>query len=158
MNSPSIRSVIDGDASALHLLATQCPPLDVHTPYTYWVLTHMFADGCFIAEVDGDPVGFVTTVHKGNIAFLWQIGVRETHRGTGLSTRLIDQVVLWARAHNVTAIQMSIDPGNVASTMAFTSFCAANELSMRQIGTLDLTVEADPTFAENEDIFEIDLT
>lgn len=155
MNTPSIRSVTGADASVLHLLATQCPPLDVHTPYTYWVLTHMFSDGCFVAEVDGDSVGFVTTVRKGTVAFLWQIGVRETHRGTGLSTRLIAQVVSWARTHNITTIQLSIDPGNEASTMAFRSFCSAHGLVMRQIGKLDLTVEADPTFAEHEDIFEI---
>ena len=157
MNSQSIRSVTTEDAGVLHSLATQCPPLDVHTPYTYWVLTHMFADGCFVAEVDGNPIGFITTVRKNSVAFLWQIGVTEAHRGTGLATRLLAEVVSWARSLNITAVQLSIDPANVASTMAFTSFCAANELSLRRIGTLDLTIESDPTFVEHEDIFEIDL-
>ncbi len=158
MSDITIRSVTENDASLLHSLATSCPPLDVHTPYTYWVLTHMFRDGCFVA-MDGDkPVGFVTTVRKGDRAFLWQIGVLATHRSRKISTTLIESVVAWARDNGLTRVEMSIDKNNAASLGTFRAFAAANGLGFSAVGDVHLTIESDPSFSEDEDIYSLQLT
>lgn len=157
MHSVTIRSALESDAPLFHALATACPPLDVHTPYTYWVLAFMFRDGCFVAVDNDKPVGFVTTVRRDDTAFLWQIGVKETSRGTGVSTMLIDAVCAWARETGVTQLQLSISSDNAASLGSFRSYATRNGLTFSTIGHLDLTVADDPSFSENEDIFQLDL-
>src|SRR5690606_20196666 len=49
-----IRPTGPDDATLLRSLARRCPPLDLHTPYTYWVQATYFGDTCFVAELGGE--------------------------------------------------------------------------------------------------------
>lgn len=150
----AIRPVSETDAVLLHRLAVLCPPLDVHTHYTYWVLCHLSGNGCFVAEDDGVPVGFTTSLRDGDSIFLWQIGILPSHRGTGLSSRLIGAVVEHAGAQGVAELQFSIDPSNVASRAAFAAFAEGTQSSLTRIGSVDLH---DDDLDEVEDLYRIEL-
>lgn len=150
----TIRPVTEADAVLLRQLAVRCPPLDVHTHYTYWVLCHLAQNGCFIAEDDGQPVGFTTSLRDGDAFFLWQIGILPSHRGAGLASRLISAVSDHARRQHVTNLEFSIDPANVPSLTAFTAFAAHNGSSLTGIGRVDLHDEG---LDEVEDLYRIEL-
>jgi len=85
-----IRTVAPDDATLQRSLAQRCPPLDIHTPYTCWVQANYCSDTCYIAEIDGEPAGYLTAVRAGHRVLLWQIGVLPGHRGHGIAARLID--------------------------------------------------------------------
>lgn len=149
------RGATDGDAGLLRSLAPNCAPLDVHTPYTYWVLSHMFGRDCFIAY-DGDiPAGFATSVISGKSALLWQIGVLPGYRGFGVSQLLIDAVVVNARRLGRWTVETSIDPENTASHAAFTRYAREHKLVLAPAGSVDLVDELDPGFRELETLYKL---
>ncbi|HEY4151922.1 MAG TPA: GNAT family N-acetyltransferase [Pseudolysinimonas sp.] len=150
----AIRPVSEADAVLLRRLAVLCPPLDVHTHYTYWVLCHVSANGCFVAEDDGVPVGFTTSLRDGDAFFIWQIGILPSHRGEGLSSRLIGAVAGHAHAQGLANLQFSIDPLNATSLAAFTAFAERNHSGLTKIGRVDLH---DDDLDEVEDIYRIEL-
>ena len=149
----SIRPVTGSDAELLRALAAACPPLDVHTPYTYWVLTRMFPGSCFIAFSGDTPVGFVTSVVADGKAFLWQVGVLPAARGRGLSAALINAVSDHARTSGITAVETTVAPGNAASLAAFRSYAAGNGLVFDQVGSMVVRDVTDLSFVEAETIF-----
>jgi len=46
--------------------------------------------GCFVAEVDGTPVGTVTTCEFGSVAWIAMVLVDKASRGVGVGTRLVE--------------------------------------------------------------------
>jgi L-2,4-diaminobutyric acid acetyltransferase len=149
-----IRPVTEADAIVLRRLAVLCPPLDVHTHYTYWVLCHIADNGSFIAEDDGEPVGFTTSLRDGDAFFIWQIGILPARRGAGLSTRLIGAVVDHARAQGLESLQFSIDPANTTSRAAFAAFAQHHGAALTQVGRVDLH---DDDLDEVEDVYRMDM-
>ena len=133
------------------------PPLDIHTPYTYWVLCHMFGSGCFVALDDEVPVGFVTSVAEGERALLWQVGVVPSHRGRGISHLLIDAVAEFSRASRLSTVEFSIDPANANSLGTFGSYARKHGLPFDRVGEVDLSDEHNPGFREFEDLYAIGL-
>lgn len=153
----TVRAVTEADAGLLLALAHRCPPLDIHTPYTYWVLSHLFGRQCFIALDGAEPVGFVTSVAEGTQALLWQVGVIDSHRGRGVSQLLIDAVVGAARESGLRSVELSIDPTNANSLGAFRSYAKKHGLLLDRIGEVDLTDERNPGFHEFEDLYSMEL-
>lgn len=92
----NLRSVKEKDASTLRFLAMHCAPLDVHTPYTYWVVAKHYGEGSFILEDNKNPIGFIMTVETSSSLFVWQIGILNGYRGKGLSQKLIEAVFDYA--------------------------------------------------------------
>ncbi len=82
MEEIEIRNVREDEDGVLQSLALACGgTLDVHTPYTYWVLTHYFAEYCFVA-VEREEA------HAGGPALqesLAAAGQREAHAGDPVS-------------------------------------------------------------------------
>lgn len=154
-NEYTIRSITDNEASIIHTLAAMCPPLDVHTPYTYWVISRFFGHISFIAELNGKPIGFITSVDNGSELLIWQIGIISAERGKGFSYYLIDKVVSIARERNLKII-VSIDETNINSNAAFQAYCRKKRLLLKPVGSLSLTSMIDPSFAEAEAIYSID--
>lgn len=150
MSHVRVRGTTSDDAGLLESLALRCPPLDVHTPYTYWVLSTYFSESCFVAVEGTEPVGFVTAVANRDRALLWQIGILPAHRGKGLSHLLIDAVAGWADGRGFSAIELSIDPANKESHATFRSFAKRAGWDFGQIGSVDLTSAKDPSFREHE--------
>lgn len=148
-----IRNVTEADSMVLWELASKCRPLDLHTPYTYWVLCHYFSKQCFILEEEASPIGFISSVTTKDCVFVWQIGILEEYRKRKLSRLLLQAVFSFAKGEGM-KLQTSISQENNASKAAFNGFCHSNNLSLYQIGELNLKTN-DGTFSESETLYEI---
>lgn len=145
----TIRKAQSSDAELLHHLARLCPPLDLHTNYTYWVAAAYFGSGSYILEDEGESVGYIMTVSNDKTLFVWQIGILERYRGQGLSRLLIDRVLDDAAALGK-VVEVTISPQNTASRAAFAAASSARCLKMEPIDTLELRDLDDPCFFETE--------
>lgn len=125
--------VTERDAELLYELAKQCPPLDMHTPYTYWVICKYFANQSFVLVLDGQPIGYIMAIQTNDCMFLWQIGIKSDFRGRGYSQFLIDIVVTQANQLHL-PVQTTIDINNVASYRAMAKYCGTQGLVFNQIG------------------------
>lgn len=153
----NIRKVKPEDYALLRQMAIKCGPLDVHTPYTYWVVGHFFSKGCFFLEEDGEPVGSIMTVSKDRILFVWQIAICKEYRGQGLSDKLYEAVLNYARENGYEKIQLSIDPANITSQSAFKRFCEKRQLEYKENGVVDINIPEE-NYKEYETIYEVVLT
>lgn len=142
-----LRKVMPDDFSLLHELASKCEPLDIHTPYTYWVITHYYADFCFILEDDDKPVGFITALLNDKCGFIWQIGILQDYRGKKLSSKLIDSVFRRFIKEDVHLIQVTIAPDNESSYHAFSRYCNAKEYSFQRLSN-ELIKDGDTVHTE----------
>lgn len=152
----NIRNVVEKDAALLRDFARHCPPLDLHTPYTYWVLCKFFAESCFIVSDDDVDMGYIMAFEAEKIVFVWQIGVLPEHRGKGCTRFLIDSVVQFAREKNKN-MAVSIAKENVASYGSFSSYCNAHAIPFQENGSLTVTDLCDLDFVETEIIYEMQL-
>lgn len=150
----SVRAVTAEDAAELRSLASQCEPLDIHTPYTYWVLCTFFGEQCFIMYDGEVPIGFISSITSKATTFIWQIGLRLEYRGHGLSRRLIESVANYAKVH-AQRMLVTIAAENEASRNAFEHFCRSNGLVMSECGSMEIKDHIDPDFYEKEIEYEI---
>lgn len=133
MDEITLRRVIEADAGLLYALATKCPPLDAHTPYTYWFVCRYFHHCSFILEVNGVPAGYVMAVKTDDCVFLWQIGLLPSIRGKGYAQVMIDRVMRCAAILGL-PVQMSMLADNLVSKNAFRKYCQLAHVGMYEIG------------------------
>ncbi len=145
----TLRNAAGSDAGLLRHMARSCPPLDLHTSYTYWVAAEYFGSGSYILEDDGICAGYIMTVQTPETIFVWQIGILPEYRGRGLSRRLIDRVLDDAAASG-RGVEVTIAKNNAASFAAFTSAAGARGLVLEPKDTVELKDPDDPAFYENE--------
>lgn len=131
---PTIRQATPADVPALLALVQETGMLDLHTPYTYWTLTH--AGLVLVAERDGRPVGLLTAMRalQPDRLFLWQVGLLAPLRGTGLAQRLLDTFLTQAQALGAHTVDLTIAPDNAASRAMMERCCARHGLSMAATG------------------------
>ena len=70
--------------------------LDLNSPYAYVLWGDHFADTSVVAVRDDQVVGFAMgfrTPADPDTLFIWQIGVDEGARGSGLASRMLDELV-----------------------------------------------------------------
>lgn len=153
-----IRACTPNDAYPIYELAKMLPPLSAHNPYAYWNLFSHFNGANFVAEVDGNPSGFITS-HPTNSPesewFIWQIGVLGEFRGTGLAAGLQDEVIDVARNSGAVAIRTTIDKGNPASLGSFKKMASRLGTELHEIDRYDIT-KHDPS-VRPETLFRIPL-
>lgn len=134
----SYRRAVEADAVALGGIARQCPPLDVHTPYTYWVLATFFSETCMVAEADGEPVGMLLSVPFRNSLFLWQYGVLPERRRQGIATRMLSITAMEAKLAGREQVVATVTPGNSASLEALGSVASRLGFWFEQEGTMEV--------------------
>lgn len=149
-----LRNINESDVAQLHFLAEKCPPLDVHTHYTYWVICKFFSASSFLLSVENENVGYITAIETENIIFVWQIGILEQYRGQGYSHLLIDSVVDYAKRKQKN-LAVTIAEENKVSFSAFNNYCVKNGLSFRPNGSLWLSDLNNVDFCEKEKIYDI---
>lgn len=132
--TPTIRPATPADVPALIALVQETGTLDLHTPYTYWTLTH--AGLVLVAEREGQLVGLLTALRARapDHLFLWQVGLLAPVRGTGLAQRLLDSFLMNARKLGARTVDLTIAPENAASRAMMERFCARHGLSMVTTG------------------------
>lgn len=145
----TIRNVEKTDNALLRHLAKQCPALDLHTQYTYWVNTYYFNKSSFILEDDGKPIGYIMTLNTPDVIFIWQIGIIKEYRGKGLSYKLISAVMEYAKSINK-PIEVTIASSNKSSFNAFKSAALKQNLKMIKSDVINIIDLDDDTFSENE--------
>ena len=111
-------------------LVQDCGILDVNSTYAYLLLCKDFAETCGVAEFKGEVVGLVTGYHppkKTNTLFVWQIGVADSMRRSGIAKRLLLEVLQRESCRDVSFLETTIWPSNLASRALFESL--ARELN-----------------------------
>lgn len=155
----TVRSPGPDDAGLLQTFVSTCPPLEVHTAFTYWVLGRYSSPFCFLAESEGRPCGLLTavaTARPDSSLYVWQLGVSEQWRGKGVAGLLLDHLADAMRAADMQAFEVSISPANEPSRRTFESFAERVGGSWEQVGDLRVI---DPVFGhdDSESIFRLTL-
>lgn len=130
----AIRLATPADVPALLALVRDTGTLDLHTPYTYWTLTH--SGLVLVAEHDGRLVGLLTALRgiAADHLFLWQVGLLAAMRGSGLAQALLDSMFDRARTLGIRAIDLTIAADNAASRRMIERFCARHALALESTG------------------------
>jgi L-2,4-diaminobutyric acid acetyltransferase len=138
----TIRIANANDAQSVQAFVATCPPLDAHTAFTYWVLGNYQRHLFLIAENGSNNiVGFVTAIvsdSEPDLAYLWQIGVAERLRGSGLSLQLLDAVAEQLLRAGRTELDVSIAQDNKASNKLFRTFATSRGTELSETGSLDV--------------------
>lgn len=98
--------------------------LDLNSPYAYIMWSDHHAATSVVAVEDGEIIGFTLGFcppAEPGALFIWQIGVDEHARGSGVAGRMLDDLV----ARNGPAVvEATVTPDNVASAALFRGFAA----------------------------------
>ncbi|MCB9598692.1 MAG: diaminobutyrate acetyltransferase, partial [Sandaracinaceae bacterium] len=99
--------------------------LERNTAYAYVLLCDHFRATNVIAELEGEPVGFVAAyrppTHHDTV-FVWQVGVLDAARGLGVAGTLLDALVARPGCRGVRYLEATVTPSNEASRRLFESF------------------------------------
>ncbi|MFC4429601.1 diaminobutyrate acetyltransferase [Citricoccus alkalitolerans] len=120
--APVLRPPQTADGAALWNMAKDSKVLDLNSSYYYLLWCRDFADTTVIAEINGEPAGFVTGYIRPDsptTLMVWQVAVTEAARGLGLASRMLDALVTRTNAE---ALETTIAAHNEASLRLFASF------------------------------------
>lgn len=118
----SMRRPNEEDGVLLHRMVDECGVLELNTCYAYALMAADFADTCVIAEVDGDPAGFVVGYRppqRPEALFVWQVGVLPAGRGRGLAKRMIGHLAASLADDGVTHVEATVATDNEPSDRLF---------------------------------------
>lgn len=66
--------------------------------------------GCFVGEVDGEPVGMVLAISYGKLGWISSLVVRRPYRGRGLGSALLDSAVAYLLDHGARTVGLDASP------------------------------------------------
>lgn len=148
----TIRKATEKDSAKLRALANRCFPLDVHTPYTYWVLCTQSESNFILMDHDKE-IGFITSIQSKDHVFIWQIAILEEYRSLGLSKMLIHSVFAYGVERGISEFVVTIAPENQRSFNAFYSYCQKEGYSFEKKGQMSIYDYIDIDFHETEQIY-----
>src|SRR5262249_32451649 len=67
-------------------------------------------DGCFVAELDSQSVGTVTTCTFGDVAWVAMVLVEETVRGRGIGRALMERALAYLESTGVRCVRLDATP------------------------------------------------
>lgn len=67
-------------------------------------------EGCFVAELHGQPVGTACACIFGDVAWVNLVLVDQAHRGRGIGTALMKHVLAWLDARKVPTVRLDATP------------------------------------------------
>jgi len=70
----------------------------------------MEPDGCFLAEVDGEAAGTLTTCVFGSVAWIAMVLVEEARRGQGIATALLKHALTYLDERGVPTVRLDATP------------------------------------------------
>ncbi|TWP35860.1 diaminobutyrate acetyltransferase [Leekyejoonella antrihumi] len=129
----ALRQPTVDDGGELWRMATESQTLDVNTSYAYLLWCRDFGTTSLMAEIDGEPAGFVigyVRPENPETLMIWQVAVDSSHRGQGLARTLLDGLV--DRVPGVTRMETTITDDNRASIALFTSFAKRRDASIQR--------------------------
>jgi L-2,4-diaminobutyric acid acetyltransferase len=124
-NGMLLRPPARTDAAAIHELVNQSGGLEANSRYAYLLLCDHFGETGVVAERDDRLEGFVAGYLipvRPDTVFVWQVGVAESARRTGLGKRLLRALVRRPACREVHHLEATVTPSNQASQRLFRSF------------------------------------
>ncbi|WP_380058631.1 diaminobutyrate acetyltransferase [Falsihalocynthiibacter sp. SS001] len=121
------------DGAAIWELIGSCKPLDENSMYCNLIQCDHFRDTCILAELDGQPVGWISGYvlpRDSESFFVWQVAVSEKARGLGLAKRMLESLLAREECQDVTRMQTTITKDNDASWALFRSFADAQDAEL----------------------------
>ena len=128
------------EGQGLHDLIRHAPPLDLNSAYCYFLLARHFRETCVVAESNGVLAGCVTAYLRPDntvTLFVWQVAVREDHRGQGLAGSMLDALLARPACREVRYLETTVGPTNHASRRCFERLAEARRCSVRQLPFLE---------------------
>jgi L-2,4-diaminobutyric acid acetyltransferase len=116
------------DASALWRITRDSQVLDLNSSYAYLLWARDFAATSAVAKANDEVVGFVTGYVRPdapNTLVVWQIAVDDGHRGSGLASALLHQLLDRVASRGVTYLETTITSDNEASIRLFSALAGA---------------------------------
>jgi diaminobutyrate acetyltransferase len=140
------------DASALWRIARDSRVLDLNSSYAYLLWTHDFAATSAVAKADNEVVGFVTGYVRPSAPdtlVVWQIAIDEAHRGRGLASALLHQLLDRVTSRGVRFLETTITSDNEASIRLFSSLATARGSQLSNEGLFSSQLFPDGHEAEH---------
>lgn len=128
------------DGKAVHELIRRCPPLDLNSSYSYFLLCSHHAETCVVAERDATLAGFLSAYRlpqEPHTLFVWQVAVDTAARGQGLASRMLAGLMARPACQDVRYIETTVSPSNTASRQVFARFAAQRQAGWREEVFLD---------------------
>lgn len=122
---PALRAPRAEDGADIWALVRACSPLDENSMYCNLLQCDHFADTCVLAELQGEPVGWISAYVMPNdptTLFVWQVAVSEKARGHGLGGLMLQEILRRPLCRDVTQLQTTITRDNAASWALFRKF------------------------------------
>ena len=118
----SIRKPKKADGARVWNLIKSIEKLDDNSMYCNLLQCSHFAGTCALAEMDGEPVGWISGYRppeSPDTLFVWQVAVHPDARGRGVAKRLIRELLQRPECRQVRHIHSTITRDNKASWALF---------------------------------------
>lgn len=160
-DSPSTTDIVISppalaDGGDMWRIARDSGTLDLNSSYAYLLFCRDFAGTCRIARVDGEAAGYVLGYRRPerpDCLFVWQVAVDERHRGKGISSRLLDDLLQTDQQPAIRTVETTITDDNPASQALFTAL--ARRWGTRLSTTALFEAEHFPDGHDPEPLYEI---
>lgn len=117
-----LRRPVPEDGSAIWSWVREAGGLDLNSVYCYILLCDYFRDSSIVAEWDGKLAGFAAGFRppgRPDVLFIWQIGVAEPFRRTGLGKKMLHGIVQHLKQEGIRYLEGTVGPDNMASRTLF---------------------------------------
>lgn len=84
----------------------------VVSPHYLRLCTDFFADTCFLALVEGQPIGYILCFVRGREAYSTRLGVREEFQGTHVAMRLLGACISKLVENDCDLLWFTVKPDN----------------------------------------------
>jgi L-2,4-diaminobutyric acid acetyltransferase len=121
----SITEPMSTDGLQVHQLIARCKPLDENSVYCNLLQSDHFSSTSAIAKAGTEVVGFVSGYRlpsRPDTFFVWQVAVDESQRGSGLATRMLQQLMSRDALLGASYLETTITKDNQSSWALFTRF------------------------------------
>ncbi len=135
-----IRPPVLDDATAVHQLIKECPPLDPNSLYCNLLQCSHFAKTSAIAESGDSVVGFISGYsipQRPDSLFVWQVAVSEQARGFGLAAQMLAHILSRPECEGIHYLETTITPSNKSSWRLFRKVAEEHTAELRVSDWLD---------------------
>ena len=103
--------------------------LDLNSPYKYLMMCEFFSETCVVAKEKEEIAGFITAFippERSDVIFIWQVGVDSSHRGKGIASKMLDELLSRESCKDVRYLEATVTPSNLASQSLFKRLAREN--------------------------------
>lgn len=128
-----VRPALEDEGALLWELARDAKGVDLNSPYAYMMTCRNFSSTSVVAEVFGQPAGFITAHRlpsRPHVLFVWQVAVLPEFRGLGIASRMLDGLAELPACTGVRKFEATVTPSNKASKALFSRFAKSRSAQL----------------------------